>query len=99
MIEIKRFNHPHLRSKGLPDRQGSGIHYYVLAQVGRNKILLGPHRTREMAERVGLTRANGNFDVIPLETSDLSAATQILREQGIMDEGLSPDSFRRFRHH
>lgn len=95
-MELRKFNHPHLHNRHEPQRQG--INYYVLAQVGKDKMLWGPFRTKELAERTGLTRANGNFEVIPLETSDLSTASQILREQGVMDNGLSPDSFRRFRH-
>ena len=100
MMGFRKFTHKHLHDRGKPgvvNRTG-GLHYYVLASIGHNKMLWGAYRTRGIAERVGLTRANGNFEVVPLETSDLGTATQMLREKGIMEEGLSEGSFRRFKH-
>lgn len=99
-MEIKHFNHPHLHDRGgkISDHHSSKS-YYVMAVLGKDKMLWGPYRTQDTAERIGLTRANGNFEVIPLDTSDLGTATQILREKGIVDQGFSGDSFRRFRHH
>lgn len=80
------------------ERRTGGRRYYVLAAVGKDQMLWGPYRTQQQAESVGLTRANGMFEVIPLETDDVGSATQMLREKGIMEQGLSGNSFKRFRH-
>lgn len=74
------------------------MNYYVVASVGHRQMVWGGYRSRAEADRIGMTRANGNYQIVQLDTSSLEAATQMIRESGIEENGLNPYSFKNFRH-
>ncbi len=88
--------HSHSRGQRLTER-GRTV-FYVLASSGGKQMLWGAYSSRSEADKIGLSRANGAYEVIELPTSDIRAATQMLRERGILEGGLNPNSFNRFRH-
>lgn len=88
----------HRRAHDAREHPADKRSFYVLAWVGHNKMLWGPYDTQGQAQKIGMNRTNGNYEIIPLDTSDLTEASRLLREQGIYEEGLTPSSFNRIRH-
>jgi hypothetical protein len=88
--------HSHTKGQRLTER--SRTSYYVLASSNGKQMLWGAYGSRSEAEKIGMSRANGVYEVIELPTSDTGAATQMLRERGILEQGFNSDSFRRFKH-
>jgi len=70
-------------------------YYYVVAWIGRRKAVLGPFSTEDDANQEGYLKVDGDYEVIPLPTRDLSRAVRMLRGQNGEDFG---DSFNRTRH-
>ena len=92
-------DHPvHKHTKGQRITERGRTSFYVLASSGGKQMLWGAYSSKGEADKVGMERANGAYEVIELPTSDTRAATQMLRERGILEQGLNQDSFRRFKH-
>ena len=100
MFEIKHPHHFHFtREQAIEKhRQSGGVFYYVLAYIKGEKMLWGAYKSEAEAERIGMTRTNGNFEIIKRNTSDISEVSRGIREEDIEQNGFTPESFRRFGH-
>lgn len=66
-----------------------GTHYWIKANHEGKVVVLGPYSDERQAYEAGYSRLDGQFEVIPLNTRNPSAATQRIRAMRMENEGVN----------
>jgi hypothetical protein len=70
----------------------------AVAPVSRRPVILGPYQSEDEANRVGLEKVDGPFEVVPLSTRDTSKATKILKYRRFHKTAQLDEALKRAHH-
>ncbi|MFA5152317.1 MAG: hypothetical protein WC554_07160 [Clostridia bacterium] len=77
-----------------------GTYYYVKGRLPNGQeTLYGPESDPHSADALGFQRCDGNYEVIPLKTSSLAVATQMLKGKRFKNKNIPNEKvMQRVRH-
>lgn len=73
-------------------------YYYIVAVCDGKKCVLGPYATEEKANKVGFSKLDSFFDIIPLCTRDRGRAVQQLRARDLNSGSTLSQALQRTSH-
>lgn len=87
-----------MTQKPPPLRLQTGTFWWVWGVEDGRRILFGSFSSEGEAYQVGYAKLSGNFEVVPLKTIDVSAASRILRARVLNETEDVTKTFKRFKH-
>jgi hypothetical protein len=78
----------------------SRTYYWILtldSESGR-PIVLGPYGTEAEANEIGFSKIGTSFEVIPLQTRNVAAATKVLKHRRFVETERLQEALKRARH-
>jgi hypothetical protein len=75
-------------------------YYWILAtdKSSGRPVILGAYRTEEEANRVGFEKIDGHFEVVPLNTRDISRANKLLKYRRFDQTNRLEEAMKRAKH-
>lgn len=75
-------------------------YYWILAvdMITGRPVVLGPHSTEAEANEIGFKKIGASFEVVPLNTRDINAATKMMKHRRFMQTEQLHEAVLRAKH-